>query len=102
MKNKKLFLLCITLCSLLIGGCGVSPTNQVASPSPSSSTTKSGTTSVTGVLKVTGKTAVLTSKQGAIGLDSYSVDFAQYDSQTVTVTGKYSGDTLYVSSITKP
>jgi hypothetical protein len=93
----------IGFCSVFLTGCATaSPKSFPATtPTPTGSTTqKSGTTSLKGKIEVSGKLVLLKSNnQGPVTLDSYSVDLKQYNGQTITVTGKYSGDTLYVSSV---
>jgi hypothetical protein len=61
---------------------------------------KSGTTTKVGMLSKSGNRFFL--KEGgskAIEVDSYEIDLNTYIGQTVTVTGQYSGDTLFVSEL---
>lgn len=61
---------------------------------------KKGDTSMTGVISASGDTYLITAPGKAPkGLDSYAVDLKQYVGKTVTVTGQYSGDTLFVSKV---
>lgn len=89
----------IFVVSFSLSGC--LPQSSITTPSSNSSaeTEKSGTTTLTGKLQATGKTAVLTSGTTTTALESYSVDFTAFNGQTVTVEGKYSGDTLFVTSV---
>lgn len=74
-------------------------TNTTGSGNPGA-TEKSGTTT---------KTGKLTESQGVFYLqeagqtpkevDSYVVDLGEYVGQTVTVSGQYSGDTLFIGSV---
>jgi hypothetical protein len=93
----------VGFCGVFLVGCTTlfPKTIPAATSTPVSATTqKSGTTTLKGQFEVSGKIILLKSNsQGPITLDSYSVDLKQYNGQTVTVTGKYSGDTLYVSSV---
>lgn len=57
-------------------------------------TTKTGSISQAGsqfFLNVTGSQP--------LAIDSYAIDLGQYVGKTVTVTGQYSGDTLFVGKI---
>lgn len=63
-------------------------------------TEKSGTTTKTGKISLVGERFYLqeagsTPKE----IDSYVVDLNKYVDQTVTVSGQYSGDTLFVGSV---
>lgn len=104
MKTSRFFTptLVVLLSAIFLSAClaqsGNAPTPSTA---PNTSVEKSGTTTVKGTLKVQGKTAVLISPTGNIPLESYELNFAQYDGKTVTVEGKYSGDTLFANSITE-
>jgi hypothetical protein len=61
---------------------------------------KSGTSTKVGTLSQAGDKFFLTEPgQEAKEVNSYSVDLAEYVGQTVTVSGQYSGDTLYIGSI---
>jgi hypothetical protein len=46
-------------------------------------------------------THFLMSADGTTKLNSYSVKLDQYEGQQVTATGQYSGNTLYVDTVTK-
>lgn len=61
---------------------------------------KVGDTSKTGILVQKGSQYFLQdAQQNLLPLDSYSYDLAQYVGKTVTVTGQYSGDTLFVGKL---
>lgn len=45
-----------------------------------------------------GGKGVLTTSTGEVSVESLVVDLSAYDGQTVTFTGKFSGDTLFVSA----
>jgi hypothetical protein len=67
------------------------------SPSP---VTKVGKTTKTGqVIQLGGKYNLQQTGQSPIPIDSYSVDLSTYLGKTVTITGEYSGDTLFVGAI---
>ncbi|MBU0576058.1 hypothetical protein KJ654_00140 [Patescibacteria group bacterium] len=61
---------------------------------------KRGDTSKTGMITQSGTTFFLnvTGQQAEI-IESYAVDLSAYVGQTVTVTGQYSGDTLFVGKV---
>jgi len=63
-------------------------------------TEKSGTTTKTGKITVSGGVYSLQEAgQTAKEIDSYVVDLSKYVNQIVTVTGQYSGDTLFVGAV---
>ena len=101
--NKK-YALVLVCCGVLFAGC--LPGQQSATTStpstdyPASTTVKQGDTTRTGKLTKIGEKFFLqeTGKQAA-EIDSYAVDLNMYVDQTVTVTGQYSGDTLFVGSV---
>ena len=43
----------------------------------------------------------LVASDHTVKLNSYTVDFSQYEGKTAKVTGEYSGNTLFVDEITK-
>ena len=105
--NKKIILFGIL--ALLIVGFIAYPkqgkkVNSLPTPTPSVTANpaaqKQGDTTKTGVISASGGVYFLT-ETGASPkmIDSYSIDFADYVGQTVTVTCQYSGDTLFVSRI---
>ncbi len=61
---------------------------------------KKGQTSKVGTLQAQDVSWMLVDDNGNYEvIETYSVDFASYEGQLVEVTGKYSGDTLFVSEI---
>ncbi len=104
MKTSRLFLFSVPLlsASFVLSGCLAQNSNTPQpSAAPNTTTEKSGVSSFTGTLQVQGKTATLMTASGAIPLESYELDFSEYAGKSVTVEGKYSGDTLFVNSITE-
>ncbi len=95
--------------STVVGGfflAGCLPTSSTtsepqASTNPATTTEKSGVTTMRGTLQVTGKTAVLKTATSNVEVSSYDLDLSTYNGKTVSVTGKFSGDTLFASSITE-
>ncbi len=88
---------------IFLAGCqSNSPIPAANTPqnSPTAATQKSGDTTKTGKVSKAGVKFYLNSAgQKTVELDSYGVDLNQYVDQTVTVTGQYSGDTLFVGKV---
>ncbi len=68
--------------------------NVPAADKKSGDTTKTGTISAAG-----GKYFLSEPGQPPREIESYSVSLSEYVGKTVTVTGQYSGDTLFVGKI---
>lgn len=99
---KKLLLLSVLVLSgFVFAGCGKQQNQQpAATRGPATSTEKVGDTTKTGVISFSdGRYFLAEAGQTPKEIDSYAVDLSQYVGQTVTVTGQYSGDTLFVGSI---
>jgi len=78
--------------SLLLGGCAVStPTNVSFETSP--------VQSIQGVVSESGGKFLILSGKKSIEITSRKLDLKQYVGQQVTVTGEYSGTTLYVDEV---
>lgn len=57
---------------------------------------------ITGVLSQNGELFFITDSAGVIhDVETYAVSFSEYVGKTVTVSGQYSGNTLYVTEITE-
>lgn len=90
--------------SLVFAGCasqsttskaGVPETDQTPSASE-----KQGNTTKTGVISQVNGQFYLQQSTGTPELiESLSVDLSEYVGQTVTLTGQYSGDTLFIGSV---
>lgn len=96
----------IALSLLLITTLGVSGCSLFSSSSTDSSDIgssveeKVGNTIKTGVVSQAGESYFLTEPgKTPAEIDSYAIDLAQYVGKSVTVTGQYSGDTLFVGAI---
>lgn len=95
--TKKILLL--TALPFLFLGCSVGSTPQTPDATPSvqkvGDTTKSGT-----IVQLSGK-YYLQQQGGAQPqpIDSYNINLSSYVNKQVTVTGQYSGDTLFVGKI---
>ncbi len=98
--NKHFLYLTVMIVMVLLSGCSSkAPANKV----PTTAEQKSGFTTTTGTLRMrTKNTGTLQASSGSIAIESYTVDFTAYDGKAVIVTGKYSGDTLFVSEIKTP
>ena len=101
----KKFVLILVVFMVLAGGVFLWIQNAKKSvqknPTTSSSTTqKTGTTTKTGIISSSGGVFYLQeSGQTPKEIDSYAINLADYLGQSVTVSGQYSGDTLFVGSI---
>lgn len=98
MKN----LLIILLAGVVFSAC----TNSTTTPTDSGSSQvpaadqKVGDTSKTGTISQSGSTFFInvTGQEPEI-IESYAVELTDYVGKNVTITGQYSGDTLFVGSI---
>ncbi len=52
-----------------------------------------------GKIKISGGIALLKTEDDLVGLDSYTIDFEDFDGMEVAVSGEYSGEVLYVESL---
>lgn len=91
-KRKALLPIILLSFSVLLGGCLIAKPADVKTESPD--VTLSGTISRTGPLFF-----LTTADRGIIQLDSREVDLSGYTNLAVTLTGQYSGTTLFVSKI---
>ena len=96
-----LLLILLLLSSTVFAACGAknsasTKTQQESQPLEE----KSGFTTVSGSLIMNGATGQVQTASGPVAVESFAVDLKQYDGQTITVTGKYSGDTIFVSEVT--
>lgn len=100
--------------ALVIIGAGMFLSACIGGSSTSTGTTESGSTTVgapaanqksgdtikTGIITEAGSSFFLTEPGDTPRvIESYSVDLSQYVGQTVTVTGQYSGDTLFIGKV---
>jgi len=100
---KKLLLLSLVMVSAVtFAGC-LKQTNTTAPTTTRSTTTtteKVGDTTKTGTISVVdGKYFLAEAGQIPKEIDSYAIDLSAYVGKKVTVTGQYSGDTLFVGKI---
>lgn len=86
----------LTICLFLLAGCAKSTTpNTTVVPEKAVNTTLSGAVSKTG-----GKFFIQPTGKPTTELDSYTVKLDQYVGKKVSVTGQYSGTTLFVDTVT--
>ncbi len=102
--NKQQFFLglsVVTTAGILLSGCiSQPPATSTDEQNPATTTQKQGDTTMTGQLTQLGeKYYVQRSGEPQQEVDSYSVDLASYVGQTVTITGQFSGDTLFAGKI---
>lgn len=75
-----------------LGGCGVAQPADMATESP--------TQTVSGTLYKVGESYSFVDSSGkTIDLDARRVDLSKYAGKSVTITGEYSGTTLFVDKI---
>ncbi len=98
---KKFSLVVLLLVSgVLFSACTRSSSTVQPADEPTGIEAKQGDTTKTGVLVKQGEKYYIKSTSGAMEeVDSYAVDFRQYENKAVSATGQYSGDTLFVGSI---
>ncbi len=105
-KTVAMAVFAVFLSSVMMSACSLLPQSEKPETSPETETTKmnpsekSGDTTKTGtVAENEGRFYLQGSGPAPQEIDSYTVDLKSYVGQTVTVTGQYSGDTLFVGSI---
>ena len=82
----------------LLTGCSATPSSEVESDV--STEARVGETTLSGALLGEGNAAILTTADGEIvNVESYAVDFTEYNGETVEVTGEFSGTTLVVDEV---
>ncbi|MCA9369281.1 hypothetical protein KC721_03200 [Candidatus Woesebacteria bacterium] len=98
---KKFSLALLFVSGIFLSACmGIAPADAPNENGTPALEEKSGDTNKTGMLVKQGEKYYIKAASGEMEeVDSYSVDFSQYENQNVSVTGQYSGDTLFVGSI---
>lgn len=92
-KRLKIISLSIVLASsLFLGGCSL-----VAQPA--SVETETPTTTIMGKILVTGDTVSISSNGKITDITSRKIDLKQFNGKEVTVTGEFSGTTLFVDKV---
>ncbi|KKU33046.1 hypothetical protein A3K29_05080 [Candidatus Collierbacteria bacterium RIFOXYB2_FULL_46_14] len=90
--SKKLILGGVLVSSVFFGGCSL-----VAQPADV--VTETPTKTFTGMVVVSGSLITISDGTKNTEITSRKVDLKQYAGKTVTVTGEFSGTTLYVDSV---
>lgn len=97
MKNM---LLLLVGCGVLLGACVNKTNSTTAEEAKPAVEQKQGDTSKSGMLVEKGGKYFVQTPAGALEeVESYVVELSEYVGQSVTVTGQYSGDTLFVGKI---
>ncbi|MBT3249653.1 MAG: hypothetical protein HN846_03555 [Candidatus Pacebacteria bacterium] len=95
-------LLIILFAGYIFSACtqtATTPVNQNSGQVPAADQ-KVGDTSKTGMISQSGSVFFINVMgQEPEIIESYSMELADYVGQTITVTGQYSGDTLFVGSV---
>jgi PBP1b-binding outer membrane lipoprotein LpoB len=89
----------ILLSAVFLSGCNQPTPNTTTTDTPAAEQ-KVGTTTKTGTITQTsGRFFLQEAGQQPEEIESYSVDLSGYVGQTVTVTGQFSGNTLFVGEV---
>lgn len=96
---KKIVIILLTVAALI--GLGMIALSKVKNTqAPPAVNQKVGTTTKTGIISNSGGVFYLQEAgQTPKEIDSYTVELSEYVGQSVTVSGQYSGDTLFVGTI---
>lgn len=93
------FMVCIAAVLLSACSLGTAPTTA-EDTKPSGAAQKQGDTTKSGTIRKQGTGFSIETSPGKFeSIDSLAVDLAAYDGQSVTITGQYSGDTLFVGKV---
>lgn len=106
MKKSSLAVVLVLVTALSLSAC-IPGSSSETQPSTTTGTVgapaadqKSGDTTKTGVISEAGGKFLLQEPGGTPQIvESYAVELSEYVGQTVTVTGQYSGDTLFIGSV---
>jgi hypothetical protein len=108
MKKTAIFIFAIMSAGIFFSGCSNAASGGATTTTPSvndagqstQQTQKVGTTTKTGkILQLENKFYIQESGKQPSEIDTYSLDLSQYVGQTITASGEYSGDTLFVTKI---
>jgi hypothetical protein len=102
MKLSRLapFVIALSGTAILFAGCTSTPAPQSQDQPAGMTTEKKGDTTLTGKLtNKGGKYFLERVGQAPQEVDSYGVDLSLYTDQNVTITGQFSGDTLYAGKV---
>ena len=102
---KKYILALLVVSSLTLAACTQTQTQEGSSGNSETGSVpaaedKSGETTKSGMLVKQGEKYYIKAANGKMEeVESYSVDFSEFENQSVRVTGQYSGDTLFVGNV---
>lgn len=100
MQKISLFIPAVITAGLVLSGCSLTGSSSPQTDTSMSASDKQGETTRTGVITQAGSSFFITPDGGQPEIiESYAVELSEYVGQSVTITGQYSGDTLYVGSI---
>ena len=87
--------------SFALAACSGSSSSSSSTTTPAVETQlKDGDTSITGVISLSGEKYYITDAAGkSQDLDSLAVELSEHVGKTVTVTGQFSGTTLFVGKV---
>lgn len=97
LRMKRTQILIILFSVLLLGGCGLSSPKTIDNTAV---TVEQGVVTRTGQLKTkVGSEYLLSTTEGIINITSNKVNLDQHLGKKITVTGMFSGSTLYVDKL---
>lgn len=97
---RKFILPLLLVSTFLLAGCNQSPAPSSTSSDTPAADQKVGTTTKTGTVTQVGERYFIQeSGKQPEEIESLSVDLSQYVGQTITVSGQFSGDTLFVGEV---
>jgi starvation-inducible outer membrane lipoprotein len=99
--KKSIVLTALLTSVFLLAGCQSSSVKESTSePTPTVEAKKEGDTTLTGKVVESGGKFVLQGQDGKqTEIDSYKVELGEFDGKQVTVTGQYSGETLFIANL---
>lgn len=91
----------VVLSALMLGACTLGTSSTTAEDaSAGAAVQKQGDTTKSGTIRKRGTVFMIETTPGMFeSIDSLAVDLSAYEGQLVTITGQYSGDTLFVGKI---
>lgn len=102
MSRTAIFFSAVALtATVVLSGCtSSSPATSPEDQAPGMTTEKQGDTTLTGKLvKLNDKYYLQLSGKPQQEVDSYNIELADYEGKTVTITGQFSGDTLFAGKV---
>ncbi len=95
------FVMLVLVASVVLGGCSLGTSSTTAEDAPTNAAAqKQGDTTKSGTIRKQGALYTIETAPGKFEtIDSLAVDLTAYENQMVTITGQYSGDTLFVGKV---